>query len=142
MIIHQLSTPILNLACKELVCEYKTNNTQSLVDHNREVRERNVCKDCNTITVGTAQKKNKNGKLVPHRHAPKKTPAQKNRWVQPKQIFINRKIKHLQKEVNILKTDQNLFNHLHNIPEIIDSQKIHFSKKTREKTKIISTQRT
>ena len=39
------------------------------------------------------------------------------------------KFKHLQKEVNNLKTDKNIFNHLHYIPEIIDTQKIktHFS---------------
>ena len=52
-----------------------------------------------------------------------------------KKPFINRKIKHLQKEVNILKTDRNLFNHLNNIPEIIDTQqiKIHFSTTVTEK---------
>ena len=40
--------PILNLVYKELACEYKTNNTQLLADQNKEVHERNACKDCNT----------------------------------------------------------------------------------------------
>ena len=47
-----------------------------------------------------------------------------------KKTFINRKVKKLQLEVNRLNKDGNIYNNLHNIPEIPDIQKIkeHFSK--------------
>ena len=49
--------------------------------------------------------------------------------VQPK-TFINRKVKKLQNEVDKLNKDGNIFNNLHSIPEITDTQKIkqHFTK--------------
>ena len=76
----------------------------SLKDHKKELHEWNVCKDCNIITVGTAHKANHektvhgNEIVMPHLYVPKETPAQKKGWVQPKKTFINRKIKHLQKD--------------------------------------------
>ena len=85
--------PILNLACKELACEYKTNNAQSLQDHKKELHERNICKNCNTITIGTAHKENhekivhENEIVMPHLHVSKETPAQRKGWVQPKNNF-------------------------------------------------------
>ena len=48
-----------------------------------------------------------------------------------KKTFINRKINKLQREVSILNKDGNIYNHLLNIPEIPDLQKIeitHFNK--------------
>ena len=122
--------PILNLACTEPACEYKTDNTQSLLDHKKEVNERNVCKDCNTITVGTAHKAthektvHENEIVIPHLHASKETPAQKKGWVQPKKTFINMKVQKLQTEVDKLNKDGNIYNHLHSIPEITDTKKI------------------
>ena len=44
--------------CKESKCEYKTNFIQALKDHNKEMHERNVCKECNTIVVGSAHNTN------------------------------------------------------------------------------------
>ena len=44
--------PKLNLVCKE------TRFVQELKDHAKDMHERNVCKDCNTITVGTTHKTN------------------------------------------------------------------------------------
>ena len=59
----------------------------------------------------------------------KETIAQKKGWVQPKKTFINRKVKKLQNEVNKLNKDGNIFNNLHSIPEITDTQNIkrHFT---------------
>ena len=85
--------PILNLDCTEPACEYKTENTQSLQDHKKELHERNVCKDCNTITVGSPHKatheKTTHGNAtdIPHLHASKEAPAQKKGWVQPKKLL-------------------------------------------------------
>ena len=75
--------PILNLVCKEPTCEYKTNFIQALKDHKKEMHERNVCKDCNTITVSSAQKANHekttHGKEaeIKHSHSQTEAPAQK-----------------------------------------------------------------
>ena len=50
--------PKLNLVCKESSCDFKTKLAQELKDHIKDMHERNVCKECNTITVGTAHKQN------------------------------------------------------------------------------------
>ena len=83
--------PKLNLVCKESTCDFKTKSEQELKDHAKDMHERNVCKDCNTITVGTAHKKN-------HENAIHGTEAQPpvintKKWLRPKKTFINRKIK-------------------------------------------------
>ena len=44
--------------CKEPTCDFKTKFIQELKDHTKEMHERNVCKECNTITVGAAHKTN------------------------------------------------------------------------------------
>ena len=45
-------------------------------------------------------------------------------WVQPKKTYINRRVKTIQKEVNKLNKDGNIYNNLLNIPEIPDLDKI------------------
>ena len=121
--------PILNIDCNEPAFEYKKDNTQSLQDHKKKLHERNVCKDCNTITVGTAQKatheKTVHGNeiVIPHLHVSKETPAPKKRLGTTKKTFIKRKVKKLQNEVDKLNKDGNIYNNLHNIPEITDTQK-------------------
>ena len=77
--------------CKEPTCEYKTNFIQALKDHNKEMHERNVCKECNTITVGSAHKTNHekttHGKDRETAHSQSQTEApamNKKGWVQPK----------------------------------------------------------
>ena len=49
--------PILKLNYKDPTCEYKTNNEQSLALHNKELHEKNLCRICNTITVGSPHRK-------------------------------------------------------------------------------------
>ena len=77
--------PILNLVCNDTMCEYKTKNTQAQKDDKKEVHERNVCKDCNTITVGSAHKANHektahgNEADITHLHASTEAPAHKKR---------------------------------------------------------------
>ena len=95
--------------CKEPTCDFKTKFIQELKDHAKDMHERNVCKDCNTITVGTAHKTN-HEKIThgiegesEHTHPITKPPViSKKGWVQPKKHFINRKIKKLQLEVSKL----------------------------------------
>ena len=123
--------------CKESTCDLKTNFIQALKDHTKEMHERNICKECSTITVGTGHKKKHekttHGKEREPEHSHLQTEApvtSKKGWVQPKKTFINRKVKKLQLEVNKLNKDGNIYNNLHNIPEKTDTQKIkeHFSK--------------
>ena len=79
-------------------CEYKTNNVQSLAAHSKELHEKNLCKICNTITVGSAHRKDNDktvhGTDTTHptiipRIQPiiKETIAQKKEWVQPPKNF-------------------------------------------------------
>ena len=48
--------PKINLTCTR--CDFKTKLIQELKNHTKEMHERNVCKECNTITVGAAHKTN------------------------------------------------------------------------------------
>ena len=94
------------------------------------MHQRNVCTDCNTITVGTAHEKLTHGNEaeITHLHAQTEAPAHKKKgWIQQKKTFINRKVKKL---INEIKKDGNIYNDLNNIPEKPDIQKIkqHFSK--------------
>ena len=114
--------PKLNLVCKESPCDFKTKLAQELKDHIKDMHERNVCKECNTITVGTAHKQNHENAV----HGTETQPHATNKkpWIQPKKTFINRKIKKLQREVSILNKDGNIYNNLLTIPEIPDLEKI------------------
>ena len=85
------------------------------------MHEQNVCKDCNTITVGSAHKatheKTTHGNVtyIPQLHTSKEAPALQKGWVQPNKTFINRKVEKLQNEVNNLNKDGNIYNNLNNI---------------------------
>ena len=66
------------------------NFIQALKDYKKEMHERNVCKDCNTITVGSANKTNHekttHGKDRETAHSQFQTEApalNKKGWVQP-----------------------------------------------------------
>ena len=110
------------MVCKESTCNFKTNLEQELKDHIKDMHERNACKDCNTITIGTAHKKHHENAI--HGIETQPPVINKKPWVQPKKTFINRKIKKLQREVSILNKDGNIYNNLLNIPEIPDLEKI------------------
>ena len=120
--------PILNLVCKESTFDFKTKFIQAIKDH-----ERNVCKECKQITVGTAHKTNhekiKHGKESLGENSHPLTTCYKQKRVGATKK-INRKVKKLQLEVSKLNKDGNIFNNLLNIPEIPDIQKIkeHFNK--------------
>ena len=108
--------PISNLVCNDTTCEYKTNTIQALKDHKKEMHERNVCKDCNTITVGSAHKANHekttHGKEaeITHLHSHTEAPAHKKGMGTTEKTFINRKVKKLQLEVNELNKVGNIYN--------------------------------
>ena len=85
--------PKLNLVCKEPMCDFKTKFIQELKDHTKDMHKRNVCKDCNTITVGTAHKTNHEkithgiGGESEHTHPITQPPViNKKGWVQPKNM--------------------------------------------------------
>ena len=74
--------PKLNLVCKDLTCNFNTKIEQELKDHTKELHERNICKFCSTITVGTAHKQHHENTI----HGKETNPPVKNNkpWVQPK----------------------------------------------------------
>ena len=80
--------------CKEPTCDFKTKFIQELKDHTKEMHERNLCKECNTITVGAAHKTNhekithEKEREGEHSHPLTKPPAvSKKGWVQPKKLL-------------------------------------------------------
>ena len=113
------SHPAQNLLCTNAKCTFKTKLETALADHIRTEHARIECKDCGIITIGCAQKLHHENTV----HG-KETQTHPKVWIQPKKTYIYRRVKVLQKSVNTLIKDNNIYNVLLDQPETPDVEKI------------------